>query len=405
MARFLDRIATRMWLLAGLMAAVTLGTVITIYYVGLDYHILEYSGRLPREVSAELERLSAGGRHPRYVDMLRRNADNSLRMQDWAFLIVVAAMSTAAGGGIGLLLARRISRPITAVAAAAAQVAAGDRSVRVDAAKTSGETRELVESFNLMAADIETYERERNVLTAGIAHELRTPLTILRGRLHGLVDGLIEASPDEAERLLRQVDQLSRLVEDLRTLAHAEARQLSLDTRPLEPSDTVRMVIADLQPAAELAGATITHRLTPLELSADPVRLYQIIANLMTNAIKHSPRGGTIAVTLDRDRHDAILSITDDGPGFSADDATRLFLPFWRARASRDSGQSGSGLGLTLTARLVEAHAGTIAAANRTDRPGATFTVRLPLSGDVPTGASRRPRSDRFRMRGGLPPA
>ncbi|WP_149933214.1 histidine kinase dimerization/phospho-acceptor domain-containing protein, partial [Acinetobacter baumannii] len=151
----------------------------------------------------------------------------------------------------------------------------------------AGETAELVDSFNRMAADLEAYERERKILTAGIAHELRTPLTILKGRLHGLSDGFIDPSTDEPERLLRQVEQLSRIVEDLRTLAHADAHVLELDLRVIDLARVAQLAILDLGPEAEAAGLTIGEACRPVRVRADPVRMRQVAMNLISNAIRH----------------------------------------------------------------------------------------------------------------------
>lgn len=369
-----------MWLLSGVMAAVTVLVMIFAWYVAVDLHLMESPRQMPPEVLEHLRRLAAEGKHTEYISIVDEHRSGQFRKADWIYLFSVGAISTIVGGGIGLILARKISRPITAVAAAAAKVAAGEHSVRVDAPNTTGETRALVESFNHMAADLDTYERERRVLTAGIAHELRTPLTVLRGRLHGMIDGVIEPCPGETERLLRQVNQLTRLVDDLRTLAHAEAGELALEQQTIDPCDTLRMVMADLQPTAEAANVRFSHVLEPLKINADAGRMYQVIANLVTNAIKHSPPFGEVRLTVATFAGHARLQVLDQGPGIAAEDRARIFLPFWRARASIDAGHSGSGLGLTLASRLVEAHGGTLSVYNRPGGWGAVFEILLPLA-------------------------
>lgn len=388
MARFLNRIATRMWLLAGLMAAITIVVTVIAWWAAVDLGLMQSPRQLPPEVREELRILAIEGKSDRYLTLVDQHVKGTFRTADWIYLGSVGLISTIVGGGIGLALARRISRPIAAVAVAASKVSSGEHSVRVDPAGASGEARDLVESFNRMAAELETYERERRVLTAGIAHELRTPLTILGGRLHGLVDGVIIADADEAARLLRQVDQLARLVDDLRTLAHAEAGELGLERRATDPGDTVRAVIADLRPSAEAVGVRIVHELEPVFVCADAGRLYQIVTNLVTNAIKHSPRDGEILITARRLPSEVQLRVIDEGPGLRADHHDRVFLPFWRARESVDAGQSGSGLGLALAASLAEAHGGTLSVANRETGHGAVFQLRLPL--DVAAARKRR---------------
>jgi signal transduction histidine kinase len=217
------------------------------------------------------------------------------------------------------------------------------------------------------------------VLTAGIAHELRTPLTILKGRLHGLADGVIDPATGEADRLLRQVEQLSRLVEDLRALAHADAGELGLDLRHIDLDAVLRLAVADLRPSAARAGVVLTESLEAVRLVGDPVRLTQIFTNILTNALKHAPEGSRIDVALTTSGACAVAQFLDEGDGFSPDDAERLFIPFWRAGADKRAGRPGSGVGLTLASKLAEAHGGRIVAKNRADRSGACFSVWLPL--------------------------
>jgi signal transduction histidine kinase len=281
-----------------------------------------------------------------------------------------------------VVLARRISRPIAAVARAAVQVSAGDRSVRVEKkGRISGEIGELVDSFNKMAAEIQFYESERIVLTAGIAHELRTPLTILKGRLHGLADGVIDPATGEADRLLRHVGHLSRLVEDLRTLAHADAGELGLDFRRIHVDEVLRTAAADLRASAGENGVKLVEHYQSAHVLGDPVRLTQIFTNLLTNAIKHAPPGSAVTLSMCETGKFVVIGVQDEGEGFAPDEERRLFMPFWRGGADKRLGRPGSGIGLALAAKLAEAHGGRIVARNRTDRSGASFHAWLPLAG------------------------
>lgn len=370
-----------MWLLAGLMTVITLVVGILAYYVATYYAIYDLKAHMPLKAQQELEYLIATGQRgsDRFYELYDVYGGESVRPSDLPLISFIALLSTTVGGGIALLFARRIIRPITAVAQAAARVSAGDRSVRVDRGNSTGEPGELVDSFNKMAEDIEAYERERTVLTAGIAHELRTPLTILKGRLHGLIDGVIRPDDGEAERLLRQVEQLSRLVEDLRTLAYADAGELELDLRIVDPGHLLRAAVSDLRPASAAIGATFDERYEPARVRVDPLRLTQIATNLLTNAIKHSPPGGTIRTTAIVEGHFVRLCVEDEGPGFDPEDTQRLFVPFWRAGANKAAGRPGSGMGLALAAILAEAHGSKVIAENRSDRTGARFSLRLPL--------------------------
>ena len=393
MARFLNRIATRMWLLAWLVTSITLAVGISSYYLSASFEVYVTKERLPPGKRAELERLIATGQRgsDRYFELLDRYSDDRFRADDWVFLAIISALSTAIGGGAAFLFARRLSRPITAVAEATARVAAGDRGVRVEEQGVSGETGEMVRGFNRMAADIQAYERERTVLTAGIAHELRTPLTILRGRLHGLKDGVIDPAAGEADRLLRQVDALGRLVEDLRTLAHADAGELELDVRTVDLAHVAGTVVADLRQQATAAGVALVPDLSPASVRGDPLRLAQILTNLVTNAIKHAPEGTAVEVVTQVASGEAAASVSDAGPGFREEDRARLFMPFWRAGVNRDTGRPSSGMGLALAAKLAEAQGGRIAAENRPGRAGARFSLHLPLADrEGPPPARRR---------------
>lgn len=382
MARLLNRIVVRMLGLAVLTTLITMLVGLAAWYVAMYYRLNAVMSHMPPRARAQLEHLVATNQQGtnQFFDLYARYGGDPPRLTDTGFIAVIALVSIAVGGVVATMLALRISRPITAVAEAAARVAAGDRSARVERGSASGETGDLVDSFNRMAADIAAYERERTVLTAGIAHELRTPLTILKGRLHGLEDGVIVPEPGETQRLLRQVEQLSRLVEDLRTLAHADADALDLNWQPLDLAPLVETLVTDLQPSAQAAGAILVYAGRPAQIVGDPVRLVQIVTNLITNAIKHSPGDGRVRITLVTTQSDAILTIMDEGGGFHPEDTGRLFMPFWRAQADTDQERPGSGLGLALAAKLAEAHRGAITAANRDDRSGACFALRLPLA-------------------------
>ncbi len=382
MVRILNRIVTRMVLLAALMTGLTMVVGLGGYYAAMYYRFDNVARHMPPKARAELDWLVRSGQRgsDRYYDLFDRYGDDGPRVTDLGFIASIGLISILAGGGIATVVARRISQPITAVARAAAQVSAGDRSVRVDPRGGSGETGELIASFNRMAAEIEAYERERTVLTAGIAHELRTPLTILKGRLHGLADGVIDPAKGEADRLLRQVEQLSTLVEDLRTLAHADAGELELERTLIDLADVLRAAVNDLRASTALVAVSWTEMYVPAVVLGDRVRLTQIFTNILTNAVKHAPPGSRIAVSLVNANGRCVASVMDEGDGFAPEDEHRLFIPFWRAGADKRAGRPGSGIGLTLAAKMVEAHGGRIAARNRADRSGACFSVSIPAA-------------------------
>ncbi len=259
MVRITDRIVYQLLLLAGLTTFITMSVGQLAYHASLHWLFRDATQHMSPKVWAEIRYFVDTGQlgSDRFFEFYDKYSVRRRPLNDFGFISAIALISTAVGGAAAVLLARRISRPITAVAQAAARVSAGDRSVRVDKGSTSGEVGVLIDSFNRMAGEIETYERERTVLTAGIAHELRTPLTILKGRLHGLTDGVIDPATGEADRLLRQVEHLSRLVEDLRTLSHADAAELDLDLRKLHLDEVLRGAVADLRPSADQANVVL----------------------------------------------------------------------------------------------------------------------------------------------------
>ncbi|WP_179504327.1 MULTISPECIES: ATP-binding protein [unclassified Sphingomonas] len=378
----MNSIVARLIALAGVMIAITMAVGLIAYYGAAYFHLQVMMKHMPPEARQELAGLIAHGQQasPRYFALFERYGSGALDISDAGFILAIGITSIVAGGTVAVLLARRISQPIIAVAEAAAAVAAGDRSVRVAKGRVSGEVGTLIDSFNRMASDIEAYERERTVFTAGVTHELRTPLTILKGRLHGIADGMVPASAAEADRLLRQVEHLGRIVEDLKTLAHADAGELALDRRNLMVDDVLRVCVTDLRGSAVAAEVEFAEHYAGGKVHGDAVRLSQIFLNLLTNAIKHAPVGSRIQVSSRTDGHRAIIEVIDAGGGFAPQDAQRLFMPFWRSRADKVAGRPGSGLGLALAEKLAEAHGGRIVASNRQDRSGAIFRVELPLA-------------------------
>jgi two-component system, OmpR family, sensor histidine kinase BaeS len=298
-------------------------------------------------------------------------------------LLLAALGSILFGVVVGGLAAERIARPIAAVAQAADRVARGDLAARVGRAPSRAagdEVALLGRSFDTMAEALQRSEQQRQALVADVAHELRTPLAVLQGRLEALLDGVLPVDRPELERLHRQTRLLARLVEDLRVLSLADAQQLDL---ALERVDLVAVaaetVAAFASRAAERGVRLVLHAATPeVHVPADPHRMAQVLGNLIDNAIRITPSGGTVAVRVERTRDTAVVAVEDDGPGLPPGDAERLFDRFHRPDASRARASGGSGLGLAIVRTLVEAHGGRVGARDR-DVGGAAFEVVLPI--------------------------
>jgi signal transduction histidine kinase len=298
-------------------------------------------------------------------------------------LLGLALLLAIALRRVGSLAARRFTSPLSETMKAADALAAGDLSARVPV-EGSDEFRHLAHSFNHMAEALETANRQRNELMADIAHELRTPLTIIQGNLEGLRDGVYEAAPERLDLILDETQKLGRLVDDLRLLTLAEAGQLSLDLQTLD----VAQLLADVRDAFAVQASEseitlrvdVAHPVPPIV--ADPQRLGQVLGNLVTNALRHTPPGGQItlsASTINQD-HEVALRVSDTGEGIPAKDLPRIFDRFWRGdpARSRESG-AGSGLGLAIAKGLVEAHGGQMWAESQVGQ-GTTISCIFPLN-------------------------
>ena len=286
----------------------------------------------------------------------------------------------AAGLGTVLvwLLSRRTLSPLRSLGIAARRLGRGDLSQR---AETSGPTeiRELAQNFNLMAADLEEAERQRRNLTADVAHELRTPLSNIQGYLEAIRDGVVQPTPDTIDTIHGQATQLSRLVDDLRLLAQVESGDLLLERSPVRLEDLLPSCVDAVRPRAAAKNISLEldfdEALPVVEI--DGPRISQVIGNLLENAITHTPQRGIVTLSGTMSHGQAEISVADTGPGIAPEDLSRIFDRFYRADPSRARATGGSGLGLTIARRLVEAHGGAIEAES-TSGEGSRFTVRLP---------------------------
>ncbi|MFH1646349.1 MAG: ATP-binding protein, partial [Chloroflexota bacterium] len=278
------------------------------------------------------------------------------------------------------ILSRRILAPVKALTSAARQFGRGDFSLRVPS-RDKGEVGELAESFNTMADNLERNERLRRGMVADVAHELRTPLSNLNGYLEAIRDGVIQPNEDAIRSLSEEASTLSRLVKDLQELSLADAGELKLVRQSEDISRLVRETVISLQAKASAKHLNISTDLPEglPGVNIDSHRIKQVLHNLMDNAVVHTGSEGSITV---RARHEADLvyiSVTDTGEGISAADLPFIFERFYRVDKSRTRATGGSGLGLTIAKRLVEAHGGTIEVRSDPGH-GTTFTFTLPVS-------------------------
>lgn len=294
-------------------------------------------------------------------------------------LIQVGLLAAAASALLAFLLSRRLARPILAVSAAAAGMARGDLSIRAPVLRGERELAELASNFNEMADNLQALENERRQAVADIAHELRTPLAIMQARLDALEDGVYSLNPDQVALLSEQTQQLTRLVDDLRTLTLAEAGRLSLHTETLDLTRLTAGVVRDLKDRAGARGIALhLDAPAPTPLSADAGRVRQIAVNLLENALQHA--AGRVQASVMTEGDSALLHVDDDGPGIPEGSREAVFTRFLRLDSSRTRGTGGSGLGLAIVQELAQAHGGS-AQAGQSPLGGARFTVRLPTGG------------------------
>jgi two-component system sensor histidine kinase BaeS len=294
-----------------------------------------------------------------------------------AVLLVAVAVAVPAG--------RRLAHPIGALTAAARRMADGDRATRVPV-RGDDEVTRLATAFNTMADAIARTDERRRALVGDVTHELRSPLANLRGHLEAVQDGVLAVDPALVASLLEEQELLEHLVADLHDLALADAGALRVHPEERQAADLAEQAVTAHR--ARAAASAVDLRVEagdePLVVHADPARLRQALGNLVSNAIRHTPAGGSVVVAV-RGHPDAVeFTVTDTGSGIPAAHLPHVFDRFYRARAT-----GGSGLGLAIAKHLVEAHAGTLTAES-TEGSGSTFTLRLPK----PTAGGALPRSD-----------
>jgi signal transduction histidine kinase len=294
--------------------------------------------------------------------------------------------------GLGLLLARQLTAPLRALTQAAHRLAGGE--VPQVEVRSKDDLGELGRAFNQMARSLARQETLRRNLMADIAHELRTPLTVIRGDLEALLDGVFEPTPEALASLQEETLLLSRLVDDLRALALAEAGQLKLERRPTDLAALLRGVVDSFDLQAQMQGQILILDL-PASLppvDADPQRVRQVVANLVSNALRHAPDSGQVTVAASVRPGQVQISVADNGPGIAPEDLPHLFDRFWRGGPSTElrtgpstelrtgpSTELRTGLGLAITRELVRAHGGHIWVESIPGQ-GSTFHFTLPVS-------------------------
>jgi signal transduction histidine kinase len=279
---------------------------------------------------------------------------------------------------IGGLLARWITRPLRELTVAAGEIAAGNLDRRVPV-RSRDELGVLAVQFNQMSADLERAKQLRRQTTADIAHDLRTPLTVLSGYLEALHDEVLKPTPARFATLYAETQLLLRLVEDLHTLALADAGELRLVRQAVAPGQLLERVAAAHQHAAAQQGVDLQVQAPePMpEVWVDPERMNRVLTNLVGNALRYTPAGGRVTLSVHTTPAQVQMIVADTGSGIVPEHLPNIFERFYRADPARQAATGGSGLGLAIVKSLVEAHGGQIAVASTLGQ-GTAFTIVLP---------------------------
>ena len=305
-----------------------------------------------------------------------RNAIVTVEQQLLTVFIAVAAAAMIAA----LVFALTLTRPVKALTSAIRRMGRGDLSARVKV-RASGEMKELADSYNAMAEKIENFDRSRSQFVSNASHELKTPLATMKILLENLIyqpempkDLQVEFMQD----MNHEIDRLTGIITDLLTLTQMDSQSTALTEEEVDLSGLTEETLHILRAAAARAGQQISDRIEPdVTLTGDRSKLGQIIYNLIDNAIKYTPEGGEICVTLASEGRNAVLTVTDNGIGIPEDDQAHIFDRFYRVDKARSRATGGTGLGLSIVRQMVQLHGGEITVASAPEK-GSVFTVTLP---------------------------
>jgi len=283
--------------------------------------------------------------------------------------------------GLAVLVSKYLLEPIKAITSASTQLSTGDFSTRVDI-KGNDEIAMLAKTFNQLARNLELAEERKQSLTADAAHELRTPIAVQKAQLEGMLDGVLPLTQKNVLIALQQTNFLSRLVEDLRLLAMADAGEVRLEMRILNIVNLVQQVVAGFQAQAALEGTNLVTVFRPdgeeLWIHTDADRVSQILQNLISNALRYGQKGGRILISTRKESAKLVISVQDDGSGIPTTALPHLFERFYRHERARTRENGGSGLGLAISKKLALLLGGDLSGANSPEG-GAVFSLELPI--------------------------
>jgi two-component system sensor histidine kinase BaeS len=301
-------------------------------------------------------------------------------------LATAAALTVAVG--VSVFVTWQVVHPVQKMKRASQRIAEGHYEERVEvhgSPEQMDELNQLAVSFNRMASELEQTEAMRRQLIGDVAHELRTPLTTIKGTAEGLIDGVLPADPETFHRIHREADRLQRLVADLQELSRVEAGAYELDRKPVSVQSLVDVVVERLEGQFADKGVRLkTHLSVDLPSAlVDEDRIGQVLLNLLGNALQYTPAGGEVTIGGEQQDDVVLIAILDTGIGIPTEHLPRLFTRFYRVDKSRSRAGGGSGIGLTISKYLIEAHGGQIQVDSPGPDQGSTFSFTLPIARDL----------------------
>jgi two-component system, OmpR family, sensor histidine kinase BaeS len=302
-------------------------------------------------------------------------ADHALRAALVRAVAAAAGLAALLALLAGVVLSRRITRPVTHIMSVLRARGSGERLARVGPVRGPSELREMATTLDQMSEMLDGHERVRRDLVADVAHELRTPVAVLLAGHEALLDGIAQPTPEQLSSLRDEALRLVRMVDDLQTLAAADAASLQLARRPCDLAEIAATAADSMEGRFAVAGLSLERALEPAPILADPRWMHHVVTNLLTNALKFSEPGATVVIDTVTASGEAILRVTDSGIGIPAAELPRIFDRFWRGRQAGHI--SGSGIGLAIAAELTVAHGGSLTADSEPG-VGTRMTLRLP---------------------------
>lgn len=300
-------------------------------------------------------------------------------------LVLAGAVAGVAALVLAFLISRQLLKPVSALMKAASSISSGDLTARVNISGKD-EFHTLGTTFNQMAENVQSSDERKKALTADVAHELRTPLSVQKAQLEAMIDGVIPISVDNLQAISSQTDVLARLVDDLRTLALTDSRELQLDMQMVILDEVIESMVESLRPQISLGDTRIVYEFSQYSkgqaVLIDTGRLSQVMQNILTNAMRYGKNGGTIQVSLGKEDYSLVIRIHDDGNGIPEEALPHLFERFYRHDRARSRDSGGTGLGLSIAKNLVSLMNGEISAMNAPSS-GAVFEIRFPIIPDT----------------------